>query len=109
MPTQKARTYRIHRVKGCGRGLWEIEIVRRLPDGGAVAVTGRSGESVASRTELQALCNAGNSAPDLLAALRLALPHIPERAMIYSEGTHGDRIYVADAVRAAIAAAEGHP
>lgn len=47
------------------------------------------------------------AAPDMLAALKLALPFIPNDAMTYSKGTYGDRVYIADTIRAAIAKAEG--
>lgn len=45
------------------------------------------------------------AAPDLLAALQLALSHVPKNTMVYSEGNHGDRVYVLDVIRAAIAKA----
>ena len=47
------------------------------------------------------------AAPDLLAALKLAYGCVGSNDMVYSEGTHGDRIYVSDAIKAAIAKAEG--
>lgn len=47
------------------------------------------------------------AAPDMLAALKLALPFIPNDAMTYSKGTYGDRVYIADTIRAAIAKTKG--
>jgi hypothetical protein len=48
-----------------------------------------------------------DAAPAMLAALEIAARHIPNKAMEYSEGTHGDRVYALDVVNAAIAAARG--
>lgn len=45
------------------------------------------------------------AAPDMAEALQAALRHIPNEAMEYSEGDHGDRVYIADLVRAALAKA----
>ena len=47
------------------------------------------------------------AAPELLAALKICLPFIEETAMVYSEGSHGKRIYPAEIAAAAIAKAEG--
>lgn len=43
----------------------------------------------------------------LLAACNLAFDNIPDDRMVYSNGTHGDRVYITDVLRAAIAKAEG--
>lgn len=43
--------------------------------------------------------------PSLLEACEMLLRHVPDDAMEYSYGTHGERIYVADLARSAIAAA----
>lgn len=43
--------------------------------------------------------------PDLLEVCKMLLRHVPDDAMEYSEGTHGERVYVADLARAAIAKA----
>ena len=48
-----------------------------------------------------------DAAPDLLAACKYALAHVPESALAYDQGTHGERVYVAHVLRAAIRKAEG--
>ena len=47
------------------------------------------------------------AAPELLEACKYALAHIPVSAMAYDQGTHGERVYIADLLRAAIRKAEG--
>jgi hypothetical protein len=48
------------------------------------------------------ICRACNNHDSLVAALRLALEVMPADAMVYSEGTHGERVYVADKLRDAL-------
>lgn len=43
---------------------------------------------------------------DLLDAAKTALPYVSSEAMVYSADDHGDRIYIADVLRDAIARAE---
>lgn len=47
------------------------------------------------------------ASPDMLAALKMALRHVRQDALEYSEGDHGERIHVLDVIRAAIAKAGG--
>lgn len=45
------------------------------------------------------ICRACNNHDNLVEALRLALEVLPADAMVYSGGTHGKRVYVADTLR----------
>ena len=47
------------------------------------------------------------AAPDLLAALEMASMFVNRDDMVFSQGDHGDRIYVLDVISAAIARARG--
>jgi hypothetical protein len=54
-----------------------------------------------------ALCPKHAAADDLLAALKLALQCIGSNDMLYSQGDHGERVYVRDEVVKAVSKAEG--
>ena len=47
------------------------------------------------------------AAPEMLEALKLALQHVPRDAMVFSEGDHGERVYVLDVLTAAFEKATG--
>lgn len=62
---------------------------------------------IEARANAEFIVRACNAHADMLDALRMAARHVPADALEYSEGTHGDRVYPADVIAAAIARAEG--
>lgn len=59
------------------------------------------------RANAEFIVRACNCHDELVAACKLAFDNTPGDTMVYSEGTHGDRVYITDVLRAAIANAEG--
>lgn len=57
-----------------------------------------AGRLVRNRT-FDNISNMIKAAPDMFAALKMALRHIDKDALEYSEGDHGSRVYVADEIR----------
>lgn len=77
--TQTPKRYRVNREKGCGRGLWDLQIARETGGGYISLMTGRIGESPASKLEHAEMVRDLNAAPALLAALRAVLPYAESR------------------------------
>lgn len=70
-------------------------------------VEDKSGPDAMPGSESDANARLIAAAPDLYAACKAVEAFVPEDAMVYSEGTHGERVYVRDLLRAALRKAEG--
>lgn len=67
-----AGRYVVTREKGVGRGMWDLQIARETGGGYITLMTGRIGESVATKAEHAAMVRGLNASADMLSALHVA-------------------------------------
>lgn len=100
----------MHIAAKAGEPMGDVEIMFDIRDAEGNVVARVPWDVFASEDEQRAIRRRADllaAAPQLLEACEAALRHVKEDAMEYSEGDHGDRVYIADQLRAAIAAARG--